>query len=174
MKIVVVGLAGTNKHETGELLSDRLGYKFWSAGHEIHKVEDPGEEEKDIHKVKAGLTHIIEETSKLHKTIDDQTQQFCEGNEDCVCVGKAAAQHVPSAFKILLYAEMHERILRRVVAKKLHEDEVRRRILGRDFADRTKYGIYFDCPYEFDLAINVSQFTAEEVVELILGFLCNR
>ena len=172
MIITISGLPGAGKTTVGRLLAARLGYEFFSVG-----------ELRGRFAMERGLTidklnELGEKQDWTDTKADEYTKNFAEGRDRLVVEGRLAFYVIPRSFKIFLEVDPRtgaERVFNdhrpdeygketveetmRNIEKRVRSDDARyRKIYGIDFLDRKQY----------DLVIDTTKLTPQQVAERIL------
>lgn len=169
MKIVIVGLGGVGKGSAGEILAEKLGFKFKSAGHYFRAI--------------AGELGIsppeLEELSKTNPEydirVDNETEAFGRKNDDFVFDGRIVHYFIPDSEKILLICDDKERFRRLALRDNMSFEKAREVTLRREEAARERYkNLYsitkFDDPADFGLVIDTTVPCAKDVAFQIEEF----
>jgi predicted cytidylate kinase len=170
--ITISGLPGTGKTTVAKLLEKRLGLRYVYSG-EIFRDKAK----------KQGLS--LEEFGaycETHREIDEELDQYQleilrKGNvilEGRISGWLAYRNKIP-AVKVLLEAAVDVRAGRIVKREQGNIEERKKEILKREKSEATRYKKYYDIDVNdtsiYDVIIDVSKKTPEEITEIILGHL---
>jgi len=174
MKITVSGTAGSGKSSVAKLLAKKLSYKHFSMG----------DFQRELAKER-GLT--ISEMGKLEATdkkydlmVDEKQKKIGQENDDFVMDSRLAPKFVADSVKIFIDAEIDERVRRRLGHKRDTEGFDDHNTAKKDMLEREEvnnerwkryYNFDFTCMDNYDLVIDTSSISIEEVVDKILAFL---
>lgn len=172
MKITISGYPGAGKTTVGQLLADRLGYKFYSVGDLRGKMA-----------MDRGMT--IDELNKLGEKefwtddLADQWQKKIGQTEDnFVIEGRLSFYFIPDSVKIFLTIDATEAAQR--VFKNQRPDEkpassvaeMKKLIADRLEADRKRYQEYYgldpSAKENFDVVLDTTNLTVEQIVQELL------
>ena len=186
-KKVIITIArefGTNGHEMGLLLSERLGLPFYDKDILTKAAYETG---VDYDKVKNADERV---NSKILKPIfgysagigleEDRLFQAQEriireiSHESCIIIGRLAdyiLKDDPDCIKVFIYAPFEDRV--KIIAKKyqINDDEARKVVRKMDQARSNFYSYYSNGKWEHgkgkDLILNRSTISLEDCVEMI-------
>lgn len=173
-KITLFGMAGTGKGTIRDLLKQKLGYD---------KSFSCGDFEREVAKNR-GLTLLeLDRLAKTDKSIDAEQDkvmaEFGKNNDNFIVEGRLAWYFIPDSFKVALLCSFEGRTQR--IAKREHKDitqveaetHEREKAITERFA--TYYGITdFQNPANFDLSIDTTHMTPEEIADQIILVLKDR
>lgn len=171
MIITISGLPGSGKSTIGKMLAKRLGYKFYSMGDLRGKMA-----------MDRGLT--IDELNKLgekeewtDRQADEYQEKLGREEDDFVIDGRISFHFIPKSFRIFLEVDIKEAAKRVFKNQRLDEarassaEELETRMRARarqdDFRYKKYYGITFQDKSKFDLVIDTTNLTPEEIVDRI-------
>jgi cytidylate kinase len=170
--ITISGLPGTGKTTVAQLLEKKLGLRYVYSGEVFRTLAQ-----------KQGMS--LEEFGRYcetHREIDEELDRFQlgvlrQGNvilEGRISGWLAYQNHIP-ALKVLLETNIDIRASR-IVKRELGDIEKRKKeILRREKSEATRYKKYYNIDVGdtsiYDVIIDVSAKTPEEVVEIILTHL---
>ena len=186
-KKIIITIArefGTNGHEMGMLLSERLGLPFYDKDILTKAAYETG---VDYDKVKNADERV---NSKILKPIfgysagfgleEDRLFQAQEriireiSQESCIIIGRLAdyiLKDDPDCIKVFIYAPFEDRV--KMIAKKyqISDDEARKVVRKMDQARSNFYSYYSNGKWEHgkgkDLILNRSTISLEDCVEMI-------
>ncbi len=182
MIITVSGLAGAGKGTVCRILSEKLGFKYYSMG--------------DLRRMMAkdrGLT--IEEFNKLGEDkaftdidADNYQKELGKKDDNFIMEGRLSYHFIPNSIKLFLSVEP------KVAASRIYNDKSSYRInqqkahslleqeqltIERNESDIKRYKKYYGVenitdPKNFDLYIDTSNLTVQEVVDKIMAYVDSR
>ena len=186
-KKVIITIArefGTNGHEMGMILSERLGLPFYDkdiltkaayeTGVDYDKVKDADE------KVNSRILKPIFGYSVGFGVEEDRLFQAQEriireiSQDSCIIIGRLAdyiLKDDPDCIKVFIYAPFEDRV--KMIAKKyqINDDEARKVVRKMDQARSNFYSYYSNGKWEHgkgkDLILNRSTISLEDCVEMI-------
>lgn len=186
-KKIVITIArefGTNGHEMGLILSERLGLPFYDkdiltkAAHEIgidvDKVKE-ADERVNSRILKPILGYSVgfgEEEDRLFQAEEKVIRQVAQ--ESCIIIGRLSdyiLKDDPDCIKVYIYAPFEDRV--KMIAKKykISEDESRKVVRRMDQTRTNFYSYYSNGKWEHnkgkDLILNRSTISLEECVDMI-------
>jgi cytidylate kinase len=178
MIITISGQAGSGKTTVGRLLATKLGVNFYDIG-TLRKMAAQKHgmtiEEYNTY----GMTH-----PETDKDADAETIKLAKTVKSFVIQGRVAYHFIPSSIKVYLTIDPdvaaqrlsldHHNPERNSKSKQANVKEIRKLSIERDASDRIRYKkIYgienFANPKNYDLIIDTSHITAEQVAEKILS-----
>lgn len=184
MIITISGLPGAGKTTAAKILSQRLGYKYYSMGDLRGKMA-----------IEQGLTidelnEKAKSDSSSHTTVDEYQRKLGERENNFIIDGWMSWHFIPKSFKIFLIINEDEAARRIYEAKKndpSRGDEpeyktvleakvvITHRVEVNKKQFRDLYGVDFTDPQNYDAVIDTTgQTSAEETVEKILKALSER
>lgn len=173
MIITISGLPGSGKSTIGRMLAEKLGYKFYSIGDLRGKMA-----------MKKGMT--IDELNELgkkedwtDKDADEYQRKLGEDEDNFVIDGRLSFYFIPRSFKIFLDIDPRvgaERVFKRQRPDEkpaANVEELTQRMRQRVISDALRYKKYYNLEYPdrkaFDLTIDTTDLTPEQIVDRILG-----
>lgn len=172
-KISIAGDLGSGKSLIGKLLGKKTGFKFYSTGgiqreiasrHGITTLE---------------LNKLSEESFEIDEEIDTFTRKLSESSESFIIDSRMAWYFIPNSFKIYLQVNVD------IAAKRIFYDKSRKNenypnfdsakndIIRRKKSEVYRFRKYYqvDCDNmdHFDLVIDTSYSTPDEIIETILN-----
>ena len=186
-KKVIITIArefGTNGHEMGMILSERLGLPFYDkdiltkaayeTGVDYDKVKDADERVnsrilKPIFGYSAGFGLEEDRLFQAQERIIREISQ-----DSCIIIGRLAdyiLKDDPDCIKVFIYAPFEDRV--KMIAKKyqISDDEARKVVRKMDQARSNFYSYYSNGKWEHgkgkDLILNRSTISLEDCVEMI-------
>ncbi|MFH1642593.1 MAG: (d)CMP kinase [Nanoarchaeota archaeon] len=175
MKITISGIAGSGKSTAAKSLSKKLKLKHYSTGNLMRSIA----KKRKVSLLK--LSKIAEKDNTIDKELDDRQRKLGIEQDDFVIDGRLSALFIPKAdFKIYLDCgdeTRAKRILKdgRAGEKSKNVNEMIKKINEREKSERKRYKKYYDYDYQnktnYNLAIDTTNMTVEEMVQEILDFL---
>lgn len=169
-KITIFGLAGTGKTTAGKMLAEKLGYDYKSTGNIFRALAE-----------KLGMTLGELEAASMHtdehdKWLDSQTKEYGETHDNFVFESRLAWHFIPDSIKIHLYCDFDTRVGRVAQREGKDFDLAKMETLDREEKILHRYKEYYgieniEDPNNFDLNIDTEVNNAQQVVDLILGFI---
>jgi len=170
MKITISGVASSGKSTVAEMVSQKIGYKHYSAGDMQREVA------KEMGLSITELNVLEQKDDSIDKKIDAKQAEY--GRKDKTVIdGWLSAHFVPKAFHIFLDCSETERVRRRLGHKRQEEffkdaETARDDLRKREKANKERWLRYYHFDYtekkNYDLVIDTTKLTVEEVVESIL------
>jgi cytidylate kinase len=174
MIITISGTSGAGKSTVAKFLAEKLGYKHYSTGDVLRKLA-----------VERGITinelMIAAKTDEsIDRDIDSYSKKLGESEDNFVIDSRLAWHFIPHSVKIFLVADLTIRAERIFMQRRKEEKfetleeatklmEEREKVnLGRY---RKAYGITYLDKKNYDLVVDTTKTTAEEVAGKILGYL---
>ena len=178
MIITIAGDLGSGKSTVSKMLAKDLGYKHYSSGDFMRSLA----KEKGIafHE----LTEIAKtDEGKIDKEIDERQKKLGEEEDNFVIDGRLAWHFIPHSLKIYIGVDEAEGAKRIYEAKRESEPETtsiqktielnKERLESESIRYRKYYGIDRDDMSNYDLLIDSTDLSAEQVKEKIKEFLKN-
>ena len=174
-KISIAGDLGSGKSLIGKLLAKKTGFKFYSTGGIQREIA-----------AQHGITTLelnkrSEETFEFDKEIDAFTRKLSESSEPFIIDSRMAWYFIPNSFKIFLKVNVD------IAATRIFRDKSRknekypdlesakkdiiRRKKSELFRFKKYYKVESDNMEHYDLVIDTSASTPEEIIEIILSHL---
>lgn len=178
MIITISGMPGSGKSSVAKLLAKKIGYKRFSSG----------DFQRDLAKER-GLT--IKELGDLEAKdpaidmlVDKRQEEFGKKQDNFVMDTWLGAKFIPHSKKIFLSADENTRAKRifndktnkqRMDSEKLESfEETKSNMIKRDKVNVKRWKRYYDFDYtdkkNYDLVIDTTNITIEQVVQKILDF----
>ena len=191
---------GSGGRLTGERLAKELGIHFYdeeilkmtsetsAIGEQYFRLADEKAGNKLLYRIVTSLKPDLSEPAKTGHRITSPENLFrfqssvirqLASSESCIIVGRCGnyvlQDQLEDVIRIFVYAEMPTRIERVMEVDKVDEAEAIRRIRGID-KERTEYHRYFTGREwmdmeNYDLPINASRISYDQMIELIKGYL---
>ncbi len=173
MKITISGDLGSGKTTVAKLLAERLGYKYLSTGAIQRQIAG------ELGLTTLDLNLLSERQTEIDDRIDGHTQRIGQTDDDYVIDSRLAWHFIPDSLKVFITVDeviAAQRIsgdASRESSEELVEPEAmvekiraRRASEKRRFLD--KYGIDYRDLNNFDLVIDSSNASVEEVAAIVL------
>ena len=178
VQISISGYPGSGKSTVARLLAERLGFKPpYSIGNLRSKMAlDRGLTIDDLNK-------LGEKEAFTDKEVDDYQRAVGKKEDNFVIEGRLSFYFIPNSYKIFLSVEKTESAKRIYEAQKGRDkrpdepeyksiDDVLKTISARVESDALRYKKYYGVDYtnqkQYDVVINTTHLSAEEVVESII------
>ena len=191
---------GSGGRLTGERLAKELGIQFYdeeilkmtsetsAIGEQYFRLADEKAGNKLLYRIVTSLKPDLSEPAKTGHRITSPENLFrfqssvirqLASSESCIIVGRCGnyvlQDQLEDVIRIFVYAEMPTRIERVMEVDKVDEAEAIRRIRRID-KERTEYHRYFTGREwmdmeNYDLPINASRISYDQMIELIKGYL---
>jgi cytidylate kinase len=175
--ITISGRPGSGKSAVASRVAASLGLKHVSAGDFMREMAS----ERGVSILE--LSRSAEEHSAIDREIDARTARLARDGGDFVMDARLAWHFAPDSVKVFL--DVHPEI----AAKRIygaargseHENidftETLRAIESRTRSEKKRYQTYYDLDYtdhgHYDLVIDTSEMTIDEVVEAIVAHVSN-
>jgi CMP/dCMP kinase len=177
MKITLSGTAGSGKSSVAKKIAEKLGYKHFSMGDFQRELA-----------LEHGLTILewgkLEATDKKYDLmVDEKQKQIGTDNDEFVMDSWLAALFIPDSVKIFLTADIDECVRRRLGHKRKEEnfDDIKiakENMLERKKVNRDRWIEFYDFDItdlnNYDLVIDTTNITIEEVVDKVLEYINNK
>ena len=167
MKITISGIGGVGKGTISKLLSERLNYKVLSGGDFFREMAD--EKNMTVYE----FDQFVKENLEYDEKLDEMQKKYGEENDNFVLESRLGWFFVKDSFKIQLICDEPER-LRRVCEREgcdIFEAKNNEQIRLDSIHERYKklYDIDdFEDPKNYDLVVDTTELTPEEIVDLIM------
>ena len=175
MKITISGTPGSGKTTVAEILAKKLRLKHYSIGNLRGKMAL--ERGIDIDE----LNKLGEREEFTDKEVDEYQRELGEKEDNFIIDGRLSYHFIPSSVKIFLDVDLKtscERIMKdeRADEKTFDtveetEQHIKNRIASDDLRYKKYYGLDYKDKTQYDLLIDTSEMTAEEVAENITKYL---
>ena len=174
MIITVSGKPGSGKSTIGKALAARLEMAHVSAGDFMRQLAA----ERDMTVLE--LSAVAERDPSIDREIDERSREFGASNDDFVIDARLAWYFIPHAIKVFLDVTLDvaaERIYgagRRTEAENVDLAATRHNIERRTMSESNRYLTYYDVDYldpaHYDLIVDTSHQTVDQVVDLIATY----
>jgi len=180
MIVTISGHAGSGKSTVAKELAKKLEYKHYSNGDFMRQMAV----ERDVTLIE--LSRMAETDKSIDKEIDDRQIKIGKEEDNFIIDSRLGWHFMPDAVKIFLTVDAevaYNRIYsdksdKRDVEKISDKDKLISEILERRKSENKRYKEYYGIDQEdlsnYDLLIDTSEMTVEQIVENILAFLKKR
>jgi len=170
MRITISGPPGSGKTTVCLLLAQRLGYEYIISGNVFREMA------QRLGMSLAEFGRLAEEDPKYDKMIDDSMLAQAAEKDDIILEGRLAgynlARESMGAFKVYLDADPWIRALRITDRETMDRDLVMTEMLEREECEMVRYRQYYGIDVRdksvYDLVIDTTDITPEEVVDFIV------
>ncbi len=172
MKITITGKIGSGKSTVAKEIAKKLNYKYYSVGMLMGELA-----------LKRGislmeLSKIAEKDKEVDFYLDKRQKQIGKEN-NLVMDSRLGFHFIPDSFKIFLDVQLEESARRVFQDRKNRADEkfsslqnAKNQIKAREESEKKRYNGYYKInPYDlkhYDLVVDTTEISADEVVEKIL------
>jgi len=177
-KISITGDLGSGKSTVCRIIQDNYGFKLYSTGEILRELAE--KYNMDV----LSFNKYIQTHTEIDEEIDTALAEVGKRNENLILDSRLAWHFVPDSFKIYLSVNptiAAERILnagRGSIESYSDIEEARSKILQRKAIENLrylkKYGVDCSDKSNFDLVIDTTHMTPEEVAETIMRSLYER
>jgi CMP/dCMP kinase len=176
--ITISGRPGSGKSAVASTVADVLGVRHMSAGDFMREMAA----ERGISILE--LSHLAEQDDAIDAEIDGRTRLLADSGEDFVIDARLGWHFAPESFKVFL--DVHSEVAARRIygAQRGTEREnvdletTRAAVESRTASEisryRDYYGLDYTNPSHYDLVVDTSDLTVDQVVERILAELKSR
>jgi len=175
MIITIGGKPGSGKSTVAKILAKKLNLKHYSTGDFMRKLAS----ERGMSLIE--LSKIAEKDFSIDDEIDSWLRNLAEKEDDFVIDSRLAFYFIPKAVKVYLDVDLDvaaKRILsgpERKTEKAKSVEELKEELKERMKSERKRYEKYYnvdiDDKSKYDIVIDTSNISAEEVAERIVEFL---
>lgn len=172
MIITISGKPGSGKSTIAKLLAKKLKYKHHSAGDFFREMA----RERGISIL--DLVRLSEKNPEINQMTDKRTAALGKSKDNFVIDGRLAWKFIPHSFKVFLDVNVEEAARRLAGLKREQEAystiakamaEVKKRIASEKKQYRKQYGIELYNKRNYDLVIDTTKKTPDEIVRIIFG-----
>lgn len=177
MKITISGNLGSGKSTIAKLLAKKYGLKHYSAGDFMRKMAS----DKGLTLLE--LSKIADKNPSIDIAIDNMTKSL-KSEDDFVMDSRIAFHFIPESIKIFLKVSVDEAAKR--IFKEKRKDEkynvslkkTKQNIITRTESEKRRYKNYYGIDYtdekHYDLVIDTSDKSPEEVLKIIVEYIKNK
>lgn len=182
MIITISGTPGSGKSTVAKIVAQKLGYKHYSTGdfmREIAKKRNLSLEE---------IGEVAKIDTSIDRELDERQRKLGQSEDNFVIDGRLSFYFIPQSVKVFIDADITaraERIFKDVKQGLRKEEqaatikEMMAKLEKRRKVEMERYAKYYHIhhPYEtenYDLIIDSSHITAEEVADQIIDFVEKR
>jgi len=176
MKITVSGIVGSGKSTVAKLLAEHLGFEYFSVGKMMREMA-----------VERGLTlqeftEVAKENKEIDFELDNRQKALNSDDREFVMDSRLGFHFIPDSFKVFLKVDLPkaaERIYNSSREEEKYSDvkealtSLKKRIASEKIRYKQYYNIDFPCEDKFDLVIDTTMRTPQEIVEEILDSIPN-
>lgn len=180
MIISLAGHQGAGKSTVGKMLAERLGYRRYSTGDFFRDLAR--ERGMTLLEFNQSLEH---DGGEVDRIVDDRQRKLGETDDDFIIDGRLAFHFIPHSFKVFLSVNarvgverlFHDRanLTREGIDEHETIDEAIRDTEARRLSESKRYLEYYGVDNldtsHFDLVVDTSHHTPEEVFEIIMAAL---
>src|SRR3989338_2637266 len=175
MKITISGKAGSGKSTVAKLLSEKLKLRHYSIGDLMRAMAS----DKKMSLIE--LNQLAEKDKSIDFELDDRLKMLGKAKDNFVVDGRLAAFFIPNAeVRVFLETDDKVRAERILKDKRAHEksediDEMIDQIRKREESEKKRYKQYYGVDYSdkklYNLVIDTTKLSPDEVVERIMEFM---
>ena len=166
MIITIGGLAGTGTTTAAELLSEKLGIDYVSAGYVFREMA----REHDMSVLE--FSEFAEGNDEIDKEIDKRQAELAKSADNLIIEGRLSAYFVEADLKLWLVTPFDVRSKRIAERESKSVDVASEEIIVREESEALRYMDIHNIDIKnmdiYDLIINTGTFNPEEVSEIIL------
>ncbi|MCX6778955.1 MAG: (d)CMP kinase [Candidatus Magasanikbacteria bacterium] len=174
MIITISGIPGSGKSTVGKIIAQKLGYKFLSMGDMRGAIALKHNMTIDE------LNKIGEKENWTDKQVDDYQRELGQKENNLVVEGRVSFHFIPNSFKVFLNVDTPEAARRALENRAERTDEklpdtieeTEKQLVERLKSDQNRYQKHYQIDYlapsNFDLFLNTTNLSIQEVVDIIL------
>jgi len=167
MRITISGLPGSGTTTVAKLLSNELALDVISAGEMFREIA----KEKSLPLEQ--FSKLAEDNEDLDRWVDEKQEKEALKRENVIVEGRLSGFFVPHAdLKIWLKAPVEVRAVRVAGRENIAYEEALSAMKSREQSEYTRYekyyGIHLDDLSIYDLIIDSSRWSENDIVEMIL------
>lgn len=171
MKITISGPPGSGKTTVCTLLGERLNYEVVVSGNIFRQFA------KERNMSLADFGSLCSTDPKVDKELDSKMVEIAKSADNIILEGRLTAYMLSSnnipAFKIYLHASEDVRAARVVNREGGTNEQRKAEIIERETCEALRYKNYYNIDIKdtsvYDLVIDSSMLTPEEIVEIIIS-----
>lgn len=179
MIITLSGVPGSGKSTVGKLVAQKLGYEYFSVG----KLRGKMAMEKGL--TIDELNQLGEKEDWTDRQADDYQKELGKTKDNLVVEGRLSWHFIPQSFKVFLTVNTDEAACRSLENRAERPDEkpvanlaeAKKAVEERLASDKKRYlqyyGLDYTDPKHYDLVIDTTIISAEEVTQKILDKINN-
>lgn len=171
-KVTLTGCAGEGKTTIGKELARIKGYKRFSAGDFVRGIAI-----REGFRTLQALEDTLDRNPAIDYEVDGRTTDLGRTEDRFVFDGRLAWDCIPDAFKVLLICDDDTRFERIAFREQMPLEQVRQETQLRERRMRKRFAEFypgigsFDDPKHFNLVVDTTYFSVEEVVARILPWM---
>lgn len=175
MFITITGDLGSGKSSVGKVLSEKLGYEFFSVGNLMRELAD--EKGLSIHE----LSKLAEQSDEIDILLDERQVALGKKYKDLIFDSRLGWHFIPDSVKIFLKVDIDEATRRIFNAKRDSEKEnnslevTKDNIIKRRSSEKKRYKEYYNLDHtkeeNYDLVVDTTNISIEEAAKKILDYL---
>lgn len=171
MIITISGIAGSGKSTAAKLLAKKLGYKHYSIGDFMRETA------KERNLTLLELSRQAETDRTIDIELDKKQIELGKKEDNFVIDSRLGFHFIPKSIKVFLEVDIKEAARRILKEKREHEQykdiqESIEKIKSRINSENKRYKEYYNIAYHkkdsYDIMIDTTNKTPEEVVEKII------
>jgi CMP/dCMP kinase len=170
--VTISGRPGSGKSAVAQSVANALQIRHVSAGDFMREMAA----ERDLTILE--LSRSAENAEEIDREIDDRTVRLATESDDFVMDARLGWHFIPHSFKVFLEVRPEvaaERIYgaqRGAEHENISLEDTKRAIQSRTESEKARYMTYYDLDYadhsQYDLVIDTSEKTIDEVVAIVL------
>jgi len=174
MIITISGIPGSGKSTVGKFIAQKLGYKFLSMG------DMRGAIALKNHLTIDELNKIGEKEDWTDRQVDNYQRQLGQEEDNLIVEGRVSFHFIPNSYKVFLNVETKEAARRALENRAERTDEklpdsleeTEKQLIERLHSDQNRYQKHYQIDYlapsNFDLFLDTTNLSIQEVVDIIL------